>query len=74
MDFTVEEMNLICIFDTSTRAKLIREMQDALPHMEEPVLIELTENVIARISAMSDEEYEAADFAADYDDIDEMEV
>jgi predicted DNA-binding protein len=74
MDFTVEEMNLICVFDVSSRAKLIREMTDALPHMEEAELIDLTENVIARIRAMDDEEFSKAEFTADDDELDETEV
>ena len=59
MEFTIEEINLMCIYDTGTRQGLmdaLKEMyRDLLP--EEAELRQLTENVLARLNGMTDDEY-----------------
>ena len=59
MEFTVEEINLMCIYDTGTRQGLMDELKamysDLLP--EEAELRQLTENVLARLNGMTDDEY-----------------
>lgn len=59
MEFTIEEINLMCIYDTGTRQGLmdaLKAMQgDLLP--EEAALRQLTENVLARLDGMTDDEY-----------------
>lgn len=59
MEFTIEEINLMCIYDTGTRQGLmdaLKAMQgDLLP--EEAELRQLTENVLARLDGMTDDEY-----------------
>lgn len=59
MEFTIEEINLMCIYDTGTRQGLMDELRamqgDLLP--EEAELRELTENVLARLNGMTDDEY-----------------
>ena len=59
MEFTIEEINLMCIYDTGTRQGLM----DALKAMysdlllEEAELRQLTESVLARLNGMTDDEY-----------------
>lgn len=59
MKFTIEEINLMCIYDTGTRQGLM----DALKAMyrdlllEEAELRQLTESVLARLDGMTDDEY-----------------
>ena len=59
MEFTIEEINLMCIYDTGTRQGLmdaLKAMQgDLLP--EEAELRQLTENVLARLDGMKGDEY-----------------
>ena len=59
MEFTIEEINLMCIYDTGTRQGLmdaLKAMQgDLLP--EEAELRQLTESVLARLNGMTDDEY-----------------
>ena len=59
MEFTIEEINLMCIYDTGTRQGLIDVLKamysDLLP--EEAELRQLTENVLARLNGMTDDEY-----------------
>ena len=58
-EFTIEEINLMCIYDTGTRQRLMDALKamysDLLP--EEAELRQLTENVLARLNGMTDDEY-----------------
>ncbi len=57
--FTVEETNLMCIYNTGTRQGLIAELAAMQTHLEpdETELSELTRSVMEKLSAMSDEQY-----------------
>ena len=75
MNFTVEEENLICIFDTSSRTALINGINAVLPDFDEPELREIAENILRQLNAMTDEEFSALIFNPAYfnDDDEEME-
>jgi len=73
--FTVEEVNLMCIFDTSGRATLIRQLSAAVPDYGEQGLAEITESVIDRLSDMSDDDFCALELNPEYEEHDgEQEV
>ena len=55
--FTVEEINLVCIYDTDTRAGLLADLRQALPDIADPELREITENAAAKLEGMTDAEY-----------------
>ena len=69
--FSVEEENLICIFDVENRAALIGDLNNALPYFDEPELCELTENVIAKLNKMTDAEFSALIVCPAYDSEDD---
>jgi len=69
--FTVEEVNLMCVFDTSGKDALIAELTAAMPDFDEPELIEIAENVIAKLGKMSDAEFSALELYPEYGDYDE---
>lgn len=58
--FIVEEINLICIYNTGTREGLLEELLEMQTQLEqdETELTELTKSVMDKISAMKDEEFE----------------
>jgi hypothetical protein len=59
--FTVEENNLMCIYNTGSRADLLSElcqMQHRLT-ADETELLALTKTVMGKLSSMSDEEFES---------------
>ena len=68
-NFTFEETNLLCIYNTGSRTGLI----DALTEMrgelspEEAELRELTDSAIAKLRRMSDAEYDALDLFPDFE-------
>jgi len=54
--FTVEEINLMCVFNTSSRDNLITDINKAMEHFEEDIA-EIAENVLHKIGSMNDLEY-----------------
>ena len=59
--FTVEESNLMCIYNTGSRADLLFELAQMNNHIaaDETDLLALTTTVTEKLSAMSDEEFES---------------
>jgi HJR/Mrr/RecB family endonuclease len=59
--FTVEEMNLICIYNTGSRTGLLSELAHMKTHLEkdEVELLRLAKSVMDKIDAMSDDEFES---------------
>lgn len=57
MKFTVEEINLMCCFDTSSRKRLIAEMK-SLPIGElDDEMAELLFHTVHKLESISDEEF-----------------
>ena len=55
--FTVEEINLMCVFDRSGRTELIEDIGRVLPHLEDKDMEELANQVIDKLQNMTDEEF-----------------
>ncbi len=55
--FTVEETNLICIFQSDSRTKVIEDIHKAMKHIEDEELAELSVRVAGKLESMSDEAY-----------------
>jgi hypothetical protein len=69
--FTVEEINLMCIFNTNSRNELIFELIDAITDFEDDELFEIAQNALNKVSKMSDADFAALDFYPVYDDDDD---
>ena len=69
-NFTFEEMNLLCIYNTGSRTGLI----DALTEMrgelspEEIELREMTDSALGKLQAMSDAEFAELEMFPDFDE------
>ena len=59
--FTVEESNLMCIYNTGSRTDLLSELTEMQSHLaaDETQLLALNKTVMDKLSAMSDEEFES---------------
>ena len=57
-NFTVEEVNLICIFADGSRSQVIGDMESILPHLDDPDMEGLSNRVIGKLRNMTDEEFE----------------
>ena len=70
MDFTNDEMNLMCIYDTGSRTGLINALSEMRKELDadEAALRELTDSVLNKLSAMSDEDYAKLELYPDFDD------
>ena len=70
MDFTNDEMNLMCIYDTGNRTGLINALSEMRKELDadEVTLRELTDSVLNKLSAMTEEDYEKLELYPDFDD------
>ena len=59
MFFTVEETNLMCCFDTSSRSKLIFEMKNLPLNDLDNEIAELLYKTVQKLEGMTDEEFNA---------------
>lgn len=55
--FNVEESNLICIFAGEGRNEVIKDIERALPYLEDTDMAELSSRVIGKLRGMTDEEF-----------------
>lgn len=62
MTFTSDEMNLICIYNTSDKAELEKQLRLSVPYIENAELREITETVINKLERMTAEEFEQTEF------------
>ena len=71
--FSIEEINLMCIYDTGTRCGLLNELENVLPILakDEAELSELIQTVIAKLRRMSDLDYGQLVLLPDYKGEDE---
>ena len=66
--FTIEELGLMCVFDTSSRDKLIEDLRGSLDDADDPDMAELMGGVVDRLEAMTDAEFDALGLVEpDYD-------
>lgn len=66
--FTYEEINLMCIYDTSSRKGLIAELTKMRKYLEpdEVEILELTDSAIRKLEKISDVEFECLELFADF--------
>ena len=55
--FSAEEINLMCIFDTSTRINLLNELRDSLRDVYDSEMREIYDSVIEKLAMISDEDF-----------------
>ena len=66
--FSIEELNLMCIYDTGTRASLITGLEKIALELapEEAELSDMIQSALMKLTAMSDEEYGELILVPDY--------
>lgn len=67
-DFTFDEINLMCIYNTGTRAGLMRELADMCRQLEsdETELRELTDSVLHKLGGITDEQFAELELVPDF--------
>ena len=69
-DFTFEEQNLVCIYNSSgTRAGVIADLTEMRGYLEpdEDELRTLTDNALSKLGRMTDAEFAALDLFPDFE-------
>ena len=70
MDFTNDELNLMCIYSAGgSRKSLIKKLTEMKLYLEndEQDLLALTESALNKLSQMSDEDFEKLELYPDFD-------
>lgn len=69
MDFTNDEMNLMCIYSRDTRKELISALTEMRGYLDEDEveLRELTDSAIAKLERTSDEQFAELELVPDFD-------
>ncbi|MBQ1173130.1 MAG: transposon-transfer assisting family protein [Lachnospiraceae bacterium] len=60
--FTVEEVNLICVFEFRSRTKVIGGIKKAIKHLDDDEMVELSNRVVAKLDDMTDKEFAEMEF------------
>lgn len=68
-DFTFDEINLMCIYNTGTRAGLMQALTDMCKHLEpdETELRELTDSTLRKLGGITDEQFAELELVPDFD-------
>ncbi|GHV13173.1 hypothetical protein FACS1894219_07570 [Clostridia bacterium] len=69
--FTLEQINLMCIFDTSDRNSLIADIKAAIPIFDDPEITEIAENAVSQLEKMSGAKFSALNLYPEYNDYDD---
>ena len=72
MNFTHDELNLMCIYDTGTRTGLIEALTTMRNQLEadETELLQMTDSAIKKLQGMSDDDYAALELFPDFNEED----
>ena len=55
--FTVEEINLMCVFEGQDRMGMVADIKNVIPHIQDNDMVELAGQVLGKLEDMSDEEF-----------------
>ena len=71
--FSIEELNLMCIYDTGTRSGLMAGLEKIALELapEEAELAELIQSALKKLTTMSDQEYGELVLVPDYKEEDD---
>ena len=67
-DFTFDEINLMCIYNTGTRASLMQALTDMRGHLEpdETELRELTDSTLRKLGGITDGQFAEMELVPDF--------
>ena len=69
-NFTFEETNLLCIYNTGSRTGLIEALTEMRGDLQadETELLALTDSTLAKLRAMTDAEFDELELCPDFDE------
>ena len=72
MRFSLEEINLMCIYDCTSRSGLIGDLEDAMEYVDEPEMLRLMERTIDKLQRTTDAQFAALPLVPTWEDSDEV--
>ena len=68
MNFTNDEMNLMCIYNTGSRESLMRELREMRGYIgtDQPELLAMTDSALQKLDKISDEEFTKLELFPDF--------
>ena len=69
IDFTVDEMNLICLYEAGSRSRrmIIDSLTDALEYLDDGEMRKLVISTLSKLMVMGDEDFRRYKLTPDYD-------
>lgn len=71
MRLSLEEINLMCIYDCTTRSGLIGDLEDAMEYVDEPEMLRLMELTIDKLYRTTDAQFADLPLIPAWEDTDE---
>ena len=71
MRFSLEEINLMCIYDCTSRSGLIDELEDAMEFGDDPGMLQLMEQTIEKLHRATDAQFAKLPLVPAWEDADE---
>ena len=57
MKYSMEEINLMCIYNTENRIGLIAELETAVEYVDDPEMVRLIEQTVNKLNHTTDAEF-----------------
>jgi hypothetical protein len=71
MRYSLEEINLMCIYDCTSRSGLIGDLEDAMEYVDEPEMLRLMELTIDKLCRTTDAQFSALPLVPAWENADE---
>ena len=71
MQYSLEEINLMCIYDCTTRSGLIDELEDAMEYVDDSGMLQLMEQTIEKLHRTTDAQFADLPLVPAWEDTDE---
>lgn len=72
MRFSLEEINLMCIYDCTSRSSLIGNLEDAMEYVDDPEMLRLMEQTIDKLQRTADAQFAELTLVPVWEDTDEI--
>ena len=69
MNYSMEEINLMCIYDCISRSSLIDNLEEAAEYVYDPDMLKLIDQTIEKLQHTSDAEFAALPLTPAWDDV-----
>lgn len=57
MKYSMEEINLMCIYECESRTSMIAELEAAIEYVDDPDMLRLIDQTLDKLNRTTDEEY-----------------